>query len=91
MAEFLVSTIIIHTTRSTEKLRNLKKVWKKQNQGRKKSIVILLVYLIVFLCFWDPSWRENDRVVLYNATAQFIGWLGSIFANWPISYILSIV
>ena len=45
----------------------------------------------MFLCFWDPSWRENDRVLLYNATAQFIGWLGSIFANWPISYILSIV
>ncbi len=86
-----MSTIIIHTTRSTEKLRNLTKVWKKQIQGRKKLIVILLVFLIVFLCVWDPSWRLNDRVVLYNATAQFIGWLGSIFAKWPRSYILSIV
>ena len=78
-------------TRSTEKLRNLTKVWKKQIQGRKKLTGILLVFLIVFLCVWDPSWRENDRVLLYNATAQFKGWLGLILAKWPRSYISSIV
>jgi hypothetical protein len=86
-----VSTIIIHTTRSTEKLRKLTKVWKKQIQGRKKLTGILLVFLTVFLWFLDPSWRENDRVLLYNATAQFKGWLGLIFAKWPQSYISSIV